>query len=358
MTTMSGSTPPERPERKGPGPVDEKRRVRRATMSDVARLAGVSIKTVSRVVNDEPGVHASTAAQVNAAVEQLGFRSNLGARNLRRGVSTATIGLLLEDVANPFYSGMTRAVEEVARQFGRRVLTGSSDEDPDRERELALEFCARRVDGLLVVPAGGRHGYLAHEMRAGTPVVFLDRPPGDLVADTVLVDNIGGTAEAVRHLAAHGHSRIAFLGDAPSIFTASERLSGFREGCALAGVGYCDDLVVMGPHDENSVHTALRRLLEGDAPATALVTGNNRITILVLRALAAWNSRPALVGFDDFELADLLSPPVTVIAHEPNELGRAAAQILFARLRGDDSPPRNVLLPIHVIPRGSGEKPP
>ncbi|MFI9385750.1 LacI family DNA-binding transcriptional regulator [Kutzneria sp. NPDC052558] len=324
-------------------------------MSDVARLAGVSIKTVSRVVNDEPGVHPATAERVLAAIDQLGFRRNLGARNLRRGSSTGTIGMVLEDVGNPFYSGITRAVEEVARQYGRQVLTGSSDEDPGRERELALEFCARRVDGMLVVPAGMQHGYLVPEMRAGMPVVFLDRPAGDVVADTVLVDNIGGTVLAVRHLAAHGHNRIAFLGDAPDIFTANERLRGFREGCVRAGIRYDEDLVAMGPHDERGIAEVLRRIGEHRQPATAIVTGNNRITVHLLRVLAGRPNRPALVGFDDFELADLIDPPVTVIAHDASAIGKAAAELLFSRLDGDTSPPRRVVLPVRLVPRGSGE---
>ncbi|HEX4701455.1 MAG TPA: LacI family DNA-binding transcriptional regulator [Pseudonocardiaceae bacterium] len=327
-------------------------------MNDVARLAGVSLKTVSRVVNGEAGVHPGTATRVLAAIDQLGFRRNLGARNLRRGSSTGTIGVLLEDVANPFYSMLTRAVEEVARQYDRHVLTGSSDEDPDRERELALEFCARRVDGLLIVPAGLRHGYLVPEIHAGLPVVFLDRPAGDIVADTVLVDNLGGTVEAVAHLARHGHRRIAFLGDAPNIFTASERLRGFREGYARAGLKFDEDLVAMGPHDERTIAEALRHTMERYDPATALVTGNNRITVLVLRALAGRSARPALVGFDDFELADLLNPPVSVIAHDTAALGRAAAELLFARLAGDNSPPHRVTLPVHLTARGSGENHP
>jgi LacI family transcriptional regulator len=344
MTTLSPS-----------GPVAGQRKVRRATMNDVARLAGVSIKTVSRVVNDEPGVHPSTAERVLAAIDQLGFRRNLSARNLRRGSSTGTIGLVLEDVGNPFYSGVTRAVEEIARLRGRQVISGSSDEDPGRERELALEFCSRRVDGLLIVPAGLQHSYLVPEMRAGTPVVFLDRPAGDVVADTVLVDNIGGTVEAVTHLAAHGHRRIAFLGDAPDIFTANERLRGYREGCVRAGIGYHEELVAMGPHDESSVLTTLQRLQTMREPATAIVAGNNRITVYILRALAGVAERPALVGFDDFELADLLSPPVTVIAHDASALGKAATDLLFARLDGDNSPPRRVVLPVRLVPRGSGE---
>ncbi|GGM35648.1 LacI family transcriptional regulator [Longimycelium tulufanense] len=324
-------------------------------MNDVARLAGVSIKTVSRVVNDEPGVHPATAERVLSAIEQLGFRRNLGARNLRRGSSTGTLGLVLEDVANPFYSLLTRAVEKVARAHGRQVLTGSSDEDPTRERELALEFCSRRVDGLLVVPAGTQHGYLVPEMRAGTPVVFLDRPAGDVVADTVLVDNLGGTAAAVRHLVSFGHRRIAFLGDAPDIFTAGERLRGFREGCVTAGLQFDEDLVVMGPHDERTVAAALHAVESRPDPATAVVTGNNRITVYAVRALAGRSRRPALVGFDDFELADLLKPPVSVVAHDVSVLGRVAAELLFARLDGDTAPPRRVVLPVGLLARGSGE---
>ncbi|MCP3798175.1 LacI family transcriptional regulator [Allokutzneria sp. A3M-2-11 16] len=324
-------------------------------MSDVARLAGVSIKTVSRVVNDEPGVHPATAERVLAAIERLGFRRNLSARNLRRGSSTGTLGVILEDVGNPFYSVLTRAVEEVARTQGRQVLTGSSDEDPGRERELALEFCARRVDGLIVVPAGMQHGYLVPEMQAGMPVVFVDRPAGDVVADTVLVDNIGGTADAVKHLAAQGHQRIAFFGDAPDIFTASERLRGFREGCARSGVRYGEDLVFMGPHTETRVAALLDRVLGGPDPATAVVSGNNRITVHMLRALYHRPARPALVGFDDFELADLLNPPISVVQHDAAMLGRAAAELLFARLEGDSSPPRRVVLPTRLVARGSGE---
>jgi LacI family transcriptional regulator len=334
------------------------RRVRRATMNDVARLAGVSIKTVSRVVNDEPGVHADTAERVLTAIARLGFRRNIGALNLRRGSSTGTIGLVLEDVANPFYSGLTRAAEEVARRFGRQVLTGSSDEDPVRERELSLEFCARRVDGLIVVPAGTRHGHLMPEIASGTPVVFVDRPPGDVVADTVLADNVAGAAGAVAHLARHGHRRIAFLGDAPAIFTAAERQRGFREGLATAGLRYEERLVAMGPHTPPGVAATLREMLGGSSPATAVVTGNNRITVAALRALAGAATRPALIGFDDFELADLLDPPVSVVASDPGVLGKAAAELLFTRLDGDDSPPRRIVLPVRLIPRGSGEAKP
>ncbi|WP_236789064.1 LacI family DNA-binding transcriptional regulator [Amycolatopsis sp. GM8] len=324
-------------------------------MSDVARLAGVSIKTVSRVVNDEPAVHPETARRVLAAIEQLGFRRNLGARNLRRGSTTGTIGVVVEDVGNPFYSELNRAVEKIAFSYGRHVLTGSSEEDADRERELVLEFCARRVDGLLLVPAGAQHHYLVPEMRAGMPVVFLDRPAGDIVADTVLLDNLDGMIEAVGHLARHGHRRIAFIADRPDIFTAAERLRGFREGCVRAGIRYDDRLTALSTPTQESVLDAVDRLLTGPDRATAVIAGNNRIAVHVLRALAQVAPRPALVSFDDFELADLLDPPVTVIGHDVGRLGKAAAELLFARIHGEVSPPRKVVLPVHLVPRGSGE---
>lgn len=321
---------------------------RRATMHDVARLAGVSLKTVSRVVNAEPGVRPDTEQRVRSAIDELGFRRNLGASHLRRGTSTGTIGVLLEDLANPFYATLTRAIEEVARRTGRHVLAGSSDQDPDRERELALDFCSRRVDGLVVVPTRGRHDYLASEVAAGLPVVCVDRPAVGLATDTVLLDNVGGIRAAVDHLTEHGHERIAFLGDTPTIYTAAQRLRGFQAARDTR-------LVAMGPHDETTVERSLHDFLERPRPATALVTGNNRITVLVLRALATRPTRPALVGFDDFELADLMSPPVTVIAHDTALLGRTAAELLCARIAGDDTPARRVTVPARLIARGSGE---
>jgi len=324
-------------------------------MTDVARLAGVSLKTASRVVNGASGVHPKTAHHVRLAIDQLGFRRDRGARNPRCGSPTGTIAVVTEDVANPFYLTLIRGVQEVARRHDRLILVGSSDEDPDRERDLILDFCSQQVDGLIVVPAGGHHGYLVPQIRTGATLVFVDRPAGDIVADTVLVDNAGGTATAVRHLAGHGHRRVAYFGDAPHIFTAAERLRGFRTGCRASGLPFDEDLVAMGPHDRRSIVTALRRVLRRPSPATAVVTGNNRITLLVLRALGDWRDRPALVGFDDFELADLLEPKLSVIAQDVAALGRAAAEMLFARLGGEESPPRRLTLPVHLIARGSGE---
>jgi LacI family transcriptional regulator len=328
----------------------------RPTMVDVARRAGVSLKTVSRVVNAEPGVHARTLRTVQSAISALGFRRNDGASALRRGTSTRSLGLLLENVSDPFYSALTRAVEEVALRHDFLVFTGSSDEDAARERRLALAFCARRVDGLVIVPTPDDHGYLAPEVRAGTHVVFADRPGAGLTADAVLVDNAGGTRAAVEHLAGHGHKRIAFLGDDLRIYTAAERLRGYREALRRLGLRANEALISSGTPTEDSVRAALARFAAQRRPPTALVTGNNRTTILVLRFFAASPAaRPALVGFDDFELSEALVPAVTVIAQDPAALGAAAADTLFSRLAGDRRPHRQVVLPVRLVARGSGE---
>jgi LacI family transcriptional regulator len=322
-------------------------------MKDVASAAGVALKTVSRVVNDEPGVHPATAERVRAAIDRLGYSRNESARGLRRG-RTATIGLVIEDVADPFYSGLSRAVEDVVIEHGCLLLSGSSGEEPARERELVETFCARRVDGLIVVPAGDDHTYLRAEVEAGTPVVFTDRPPGPGIdVDTVLADNAGGARRATRHLLEHGHRRIAFLGDEPAIYTAAERLNGYRS--ELGGL-FDPRLVTMRAPTLEGVRADLAAMLALDDPPTALFTGNGRLTVTVLRALAG--RRLALVGFDDFELADLLDPGVTVVAQDPAWMGRVAAELLFRRLLDLGGPPEHLQLPVRLIPRGSGEQPP
>src|SRR3989442_14906960 len=197
-------------------------------MGDVAGLAGVALKTVSRVVNSEPGVSPELEARVRRAIEQLNYRRDANAATLRRlGRKTQTIGLVLEDVSNPFSSELHRAVEDAARERGVLVFAGSCDEDPERERELIGSFRDRRVDGIIVVPASHDHTYLYEERRAGTALVFVDRPPSNPGAHSVVSDNVEGARTAVQHLLGHGHRRIAFFGDLLTISTAEARLRGY-----------------------------------------------------------------------------------------------------------------------------------
>jgi LacI family transcriptional regulator len=330
----------------------------RPTMYDVAALAGVSLKTVSRVVNGVSTVDPALTERVREAADKLGYRPNLTASNLRRSDGrTSTIGMLVEDVANPFSAALMRAVENVASERGVLVLIGSLDEDPARERKLASALIDRRVDGLVIVPAGRDHSYLISERRAGTCLVFLDRRPNLLDADAVVSDNRDGAVAAVRHLLDGGHRRIAYMGDETSIATAVERLAGYRHALEVAHVPVDETLIRPGSATEDAAIEATRQLLALPDPPTALFTSQNLVTVgasRVLRELGLQRSI-AVAGFDDFPLADMLRPGITVVAQDTDQMGRLAAQILFRRLDGDTSPTETFVVPTRLIPRGSGE---
>jgi LacI family transcriptional regulator len=336
----------------------ERRTARRPTMREVAALAGVSLSTVSRVVNGGEGVRGDLAVRVRDAVELLGYRHNLTASTLRRADrQSESIGLIFEDVSNPFFGAVHRGVEDVARARGVLTLVGSSDEEPERELELAEAFGARGVDGLIVATAVADSSYLARERATGVALVFVDRPPSFLDADTVVSDNYGGARQAVEHLLAAGHRRIGFLGDRPDVYTASERLRGYQE--TLARHEVTEDLELVRHPQFRGVdpYDTTCDLLTGKDPPTALFTGQNLITIGAVRALHSLGLQRsvAMVSFDDILLADAVDPGLTVVAQDPGGLGRVAAELLFERLDGFDGPSRRVVLPTTLIERGSGE---
>ena len=270
-------------------------------MREVAAIAGVGIKTVSRVVNGEAGVSPAMLRRVQSAIEQLDYHRDLNASLLRRTERrTATIGLVLDDVGNPFLSALNRAVEDFAHERGVLVFTGSCDEDPARERELVATMQARRVDGILVVPAGGaEHSYLLAERRAGTAFVFIDRPARFLDADSVTSDNVGGAVMAVEHLAGAGHRRIAYLGDDPAISTAAERLAGYRSTAARLGLEDDPSIVRTGLRSVDAAKRAAVELLRAERPPTAFFTSQNLMTIGTVRALRGrWRWTTASPSWD------------------------------------------------------------
>jgi LacI family transcriptional regulator len=327
-------------------------------MRDVAALAGVALATVSRVVNGKQGVSPEIRARVEAAIERLDYRRNVNASSLRRlDRKTATIGLVLEDVANPFMSALHRAVEDCARERGVLVFAGSCDEDSRREQELISALRARRVDGMIVVPAGTDHSYLLPAFRTGTAMVFADRRPGFLDADSVTADDLTAARAAVAHLGELGHRRIAYLGAALTIGTARDRLQGYTEAMEALGAQPEPAHVRPGLVEMEDAEQAAAEFLQGPDPPTAILSGQNYFTIGAIKALRSLGLEHdvALLGFDDFALADLLSPAVTVIAHDPAEIGRTAAELLFRRLDGDASSSQHVICPYELIRRGSGE---
>ena len=328
-------------------------RTARPTLRQVAALSGVSLKTASRALNGHPHVTPATSAKVHLAAEQLGFRLNGIARELRSGATSSTVGLIIGDLANPFYAKIARGAERVLRDHGLQLVTTSTDENPELERTLAGELVERRVRALIVVPSSADHGYLESERRHGLPVVFLDRPPVGVAADTILLDNRAGTRSAIEHLLAAGHRRIGLIGDFSRLSTHRERITGFGEAMTAAGIPNWQRYVRSDSHDIDSAESLTREMLALPEAPTALFATNNRNTTGVLRVLRSRPDEIALIGFDDFDLADVLG--VTVVAHDPVEMGALAAQLALSRLDGDAEPPRTVVLPTWLVPRGSGE---
>jgi LacI family transcriptional regulator len=307
-------------------------------------------------MNGEQYVAEATALKVRAAATQLGFRRNTIARELRSGARSSSVGLIIGDLANPFYSRIARGAERRLRPGGLQLISASTEEDPDLEHVLVSDMLERRVSALLIVTSGSDHGYLDAERRLGLPVAFLDRPPEDIVADTIVLDNVGGVRQAVQHLLRQKHRRIGLVGDLSRLETHRERIAAFEQVMTEAGIGNWQKYVRAGSHDVETARHAVDELLAMKPPPTALFTTNNRITIGALRALRGRDDPPALVGFDDFDLADLLD--VTVVAHEPERMGELGAELVLTRLGGDEQPARRVLLTTRLVPRGSGERPP
>ena len=332
----------------------------RPTMREVAALAGVSIKTVSRVVNNEPGVSDPLVRRVEAAAAQLDYHPHLAASNLRRSERrTGTVGLMLEDVANPFSAAVHRAIWDAAAGRGMAVVASSVEEVPVRERDMTREMILRRVDGLVVVPTGSDHSYMRNHIDSGLATVFVDRPPAFLDADTVLATNRAGARQATEHLIKGGHQRIAFLGDLRTIRTAVDRQEGYEDALRAAGLPVDGKLIRNDLHTRELAESAVDDLLQmprDDAP-TAVFASQNLVTIGTIRTLHRHGLEHlvALVGFDDVELAELLHPAVTVVAYEPYRIGQEAADLLFARIDGYRGPSQHRVIETELITRGSGE---
>jgi LacI family transcriptional regulator len=330
-------------------------------MRDVAALAGVSLKTVSRVVNGEPGVSERLAARVTKAMTQLDYRHNLAASNLRRSDRrTGTLGLLVEDVANPFFADIHRGVEDVAQVRGAVVMASSLDRDPEAERDMVAAFASRRVDGLILGPTSRDQSHLANELRSGWPVVCVDRLPHGVEVDVVLTNNKEATATGVGHLLDQGHRRVAFLGRDYRISTAQDRHAGYLAAMAAAGAAVRPEWVAFDVADIEPSEVEVRRLMALPEPPTAIFAAQNLLTMGAVRALRSLglNRRVALVGFDDFLLADLLEPEVTVVAQNPRAIGHVAAEILFRRMEDATVVPERHVIPSRLVIRGSGEIPP
>ncbi|MHA7984295.1 LacI family DNA-binding transcriptional regulator [Rathayibacter sp. CAU 1779] len=321
-------------------------------MNDVAREAGVSLKTVSRFVNGETNIDPALAARIAAAITQLGYRRNLAAASIRPGWTSKMLGLIISDLANPYYSTLARAIEEEADARGYMLIVASSEEDGARHDRIVDRLMEQRVDGLLIVPPRNPARDWAQVTPPVPPMVFLDRPGGHPGADTVLADNAGGAADATRVLHERGARRIAFVGDSLQIYTMRERHRGYAD--ALRDLGVDPELqdVFTTAHSSEDARSAVEQILAGDT-ADAVFAANNRASIGALLAFRETGRRLPLIGFDDFEAADLDDPGVSVVSQDIPAMGRDAARLLLARLGGDTNAFTSHTLPTTLVLRGS-----
>jgi LacI family transcriptional regulator len=327
---------------------------KRATLEDVARLAGVGPMTVSRTINGHPYVSEATAQKVRAAIRELDYRPNHAARMLT-GKHSRSIGLIVPDIVDTFFAVISHAVQEVARENNYLVWLAVSDDDSSIEAAQAEMMTHHPVDGILLIPVNSRDRYLKQLVSKSIPIVTIDRPIEVDTTDTVGVENRAGARIAVDHLIEHRHKRIICLASNTHLLTIKERIEGYRESMRNAGLVPSDEIHLTG---QASAKRRLEELFSTAKRPEALFTANNVSTTWVVEALRQLNIEVgkdvAVVGFDDLEFYSLITPPITAVNQPAAELGRISARLLLQRIRGElrESSLRTVL-PVSLVIRQS-----
>jgi LacI family transcriptional regulator len=325
------------------------------TMAQVAREAGVSISTVSHVLNGTRRVLPATEAAVRSAIESTGYIHDAVARSLVVG-GTKTVGVAMSAISNPYFGDVLQSIERALTRAGYALLLVDTHDDSTMERTVVETLLGRRVDAVVLAPSDDPAPALARATRAGVPVVLIDRLL-DARIDQVGSYNIGPTAQLVDHLVGHGHERIAMIAGLRGIATTKERIAGYRRGLRRNGLPFDPGLLVAGNGSDLEAQAAMARLLDLDPRPTAVVVGNNLMTIGAMRGLRAARVRVpddmALVAFDDFVWADLFEPRLTAIAQPTTQIGQRAVDLLLARLAEPDRPPQKVRLKTTLVVRDS-----
>ena len=322
-------------------------------MRQVAALAGVSAKTVSRVMNNDRYVSDEVRGRVQQAIRDLQYVPNTLAQSFRSG-RDAAIGIAVPDIADPFFATLIQAAERVAKVRRTAVFVTSLGSDPADERAGVEALLGRRVAGLISTPISADQAYLK-PWQSRTALVFIDRTPKGIIADSVVEDDVGGAQTATAHLIGHGHRRIGFIGDALSVSTTAKRLKGYRTALAGADLGNDPVLIALGATSSDTAAAAARRLLSQPDPPTAIFSSNARTSIAIVPVLQAINRTDlALISFGDFALADALDPAVSVIDQDPNSVGEIAATRLFERMEHPHKRlKRSIVLPVALVARAS-----
>jgi LacI family transcriptional regulator len=329
-----------------------------ATISDVAARAGVSTATVSRALNGKATVDPELAARVRQAAAELGYQPNGPARNLRRQ-EAAVVALIISDVENPFFTAIARGVEDVAHEVGYSVVLCNSDENAEKESRYIDIALQERVAGVILSPSGPATSVTKLAAR-GTAYVAVDRPLPDHDSDVVLVDTRLAAAQATAHLIAQGYERIGCLTGPSGVRTADDRLAGYRDALKAAKRRGSTRLVRRSEYKAAGARRAALELLSQPEPPDALMVANNAMVVGVLQALQELGLRPGrdvgVVAFDDAPWAELVDPPLTVVAQPAYEIGTEAARLLLARIADNTRPPTVTTLGARLIDRASSHR--
>lgn len=329
-------------------------------LQDVARQAGVSAATVSRVINEPALVNGRTRARVQQVIAEMGYHPSRVARRLRvESGRSNLIGLVIPDIQNPFFADIVRGVEDAAQRHGYAVFLGNADEDLDKERRYLEVMRSEAVDGVILPPSCETDTAAAQLVRDGIPVVCVDRRLATVHVDTVMIDNVQGAYEATEHLLAHGHRRVGFISGRLDLSTSRERVQGFRRALEDRGIPMDPELVLSGDGRQESGRELATRLLALPEPPTALVAGNNLMALGALEAIHERGLRipeqVAIIGYDDTPWARALNPPLTTVRQPGYELGSRAMELLLQRMEQPDRGTSSVLLhPTLVVRRSCG----
>jgi LacI family transcriptional regulator len=331
------------------------------TIRDVAAHAGVSTTTVSHVINGTRKVDVGTAARVEAAIDELGYRPNALARSMRRG-RTHTVGIVLPDISNPFFGDLARNLEDHMYAAGYSSIICNSDGDGAKESAYLEVLLSKKVDGLLLVAARQPSEHLRHLLETGPPTVVVDRELGNLPVSQVLVDNHRGGYLAGQHLLDLGHRDIAVVAGPSATGTSAQRLDGFRHAIDEAGVRIAQKRIYRGDFRAASGRAAMEGWLRGRTPPTAVFAENDLMAVGVLSAAHAADvdvpAEVSVVGFDGIAFGADVTPPLSTVAQSTNDVAATAVELLFERLRDSHAAPRRVELPVSLLVRGSSGPPP
>lgn len=331
------------------------------TITDVARKAGVSTSTVSHVINETRYVSDEVKQRVHAAMKDLNYQPNVIARSLRTR-ETQTVGVVVSDITNPFFTSIVRAIEDEVLKQGYNIILCDTDEKPEREQVYLRLLMGRRVDGLIVAPSSGNADLLQLAIESGYPTVLLDRSIPGLDADVVLSDNEGGAFDAVSYLIGIGHRRIGIIAGRLEVSTGADRMAGYVRAIKAHGIPVDESLIEVAQFKREIAYEKTREMLARSEPPTALFVCNNAMTAGAMAAIKAAGKKVpkdiSVVGFDDSEWAALMDPPLTVVAQPIVELGTRAAQLLMRRISGGRvKTPRAIVLKPELIVRGSCASP-